>query len=137
MGETCKVIRSLLDISVGEPETQEVLLPRLGLKITLQEISYDTLMKCRREKEASLHYLLESAKAPNFRDPAWYQDRLHCPTPIDAMKKLLRGGEIERLCQVADRLNGYRGGRVISMEVSEDQLRENAISAAVEDLEKN
>ena len=137
MGERCKVIRSLLDISVEEPETKEVLLPRLGLQITLQEISYDTLMKCRREQDANLHYLLESTKAPNFRDPAWYQDRLRCPTPIDAMKKLLRGGEIDRLCQEADRLNGYRGESVISMEADENQLQEAAISAAVEDLEKN
>ena len=137
MAGKCKVIRSLLDIPAGEPETRRLWLPRLELEVTLREISYKKLMRCRKEREANLHYLLESAQTPNVRDPAWYHDHMGCPTPVEALAKLLRPGEIEQLCKAADHLNGYGGGSVISMEEDTGQLQYQAISAALEDLEKN
>lgn len=137
MTDKCKVIRSLLDIPVGEPETETLRIPRLELEITLREIPYKKLMKCRGEQEANLHYLLESTQSPNFRDPAWYHDHMGCPTPVDALARLLRPGEIEQLCRAADRLNGYGKGSVISVEADEDQLQARTMKKALEDLEKN
>jgi hypothetical protein len=75
--------------------------------------------------------------APNFKDPAWYQEKMGCPTPIDAMKRLLRPGEVERLCRVADELNGYGPGSISPLTASDDQLETAATEAAFEELQKN
>ena len=58
-----------------------------------------------------------------------------CASPADALKKLLRMGEVEKLCRVIDRLNGYAAGSVV--EAADDELAAEALNAAVEELEKN
>ena len=57
-----------------------------------------------------------------------------CATPVDALKKLLRPGEITRMCRVIDKLNGFYGS---VLELSEDELQGQAIAQATEELEKN
>ena len=58
-----------------------------------------------------------------------------CATPVDALKKLLRMGEVEKLCRVIDQLNGYGPGSVTVL--SGKELEGAAIGAALEELEKN
>lgn len=119
------------------PETKKVHLPRLGLTVTLREISYDALQSCRNGADAHFHYLLKSAVEPDFKDAAWYREKMGCPTPVDAMKKLLRPGEVERLCRVADTLNGYGADSVSVLELSAENLSNAAVDAVLEELEKN
>lgn len=132
------MINRLLSIPIPEPETQEVELPRLGLTVTLQELNYDKVVEFRGKEDSSLHYLLASIVSPNFRDPAWFQDKCHCPTPVLAMKKLLRIGEVEALCRAADRLNGYGPGNVkIVVEETVEAMEGQTLGAVMEELEKN
>lgn len=130
-------LNALLGLELPEKETKDVLIPRLGLTLTLQEIGYDALMRCRRREDANLAYLLESVKAPNIRDEAFYRDKMGCATPADAVKKLFRGGEIEKICKAADVLNGYAAGSVVTMEAQVADLESHAVAAILEDAEKN
>lgn len=127
----------LLELEVIQPETKEVQIPRLGLTITLQELSYDKVMRCRQRPDPKIYYLMESIAAPDIRAEAWYKDKMGCATPADALKRLLRSGEIERLCIQADSLNGYAPGSVVAVEAPEEVLEGAAIGGALEDLEKN
>lgn len=129
------VVNSLLAIPQADPETRKVFVPRLNLTVTLKEIDYNTLQSCRTSENAHFHYLLKSTVSPDFKDTAWYQEKMGCPTPVDAMKKLLRPGEVERLCKVADDLNGY-GLDSITI-IDEKAIADAATAAAVEHLEKN
>ena len=131
------MIDRLLAASQAEPEKKQVKLPRLGVTFTLQELSYNDVIECRRSEDAALLYILKSAVDPNLRDPKWYRDAMGSPTPIEAMRKLLRAGEVERLCKVVDILNGYGAGSVAVMEMSDEQLEGETIEAALDDLEKN
>ncbi len=135
MDKEKSAVRALLDIQVGEPETQQVMVPRLGLTITLRELSYNKLEQLRGIEDANINYLLASVVDPNFRDPAWYRDHMGKPTPVDAIKDLFRGGEIRALVRRCDLLNGYGPGAVISMD--QEDLQDAAIGAAMEELEKN
>lgn len=130
-------LNALLGLELPEKETKDVLIPRLGLKLTLQEIGYDALMRCRRREDANLAYLLESVKAPDIRDEAFYRDKMGCATPADAVKKLFRGGEIEKICKAADVLNGYAAGSVVTMEAPPADLESHAVADILEDAEKN
>lgn len=127
----------LLALPDAEPESRTVRLPRLDLEVTLREISYDKLMQCRKERDSTLHYLLASVTEPSLKDPAWYRDKMGCPTPVDAVKRLLRPGEIEALAKAADRLNGYGFGAVVSVEEEQRDLEDQALGRALEELEKN
>lgn len=129
------IINNLLAIPQRDPETRKVLIPRLNLTITLKEIDYNTLQSCRTSENAHYHYLLKSTVSPNFKDETWYQEKMGCPTPVEAMKKLLRPGEVERLCKVADELNGYGPGSISVL--TDEELETAATGAAVEHLEKN
>ena len=137
MDKTKSVVRSLLDIPVGEPETAVARVTRLGLDIKLKEIPYNKLSALRGTEDADLNYLLASTVEPNFRDAHWYREHMGCPTPVDALKKLLRPGEVRTLVRRCDALNGYGPGAVISIEADEDDLQAAAVGAALEDLEKN
>lgn len=130
-------VRALLDIPVGEPEKCTVKVTRLGLEITLQELPYNKISSIRGDEDADLHYLLASAAAPDFRDREWFETHMGCPTPVDALKKLLRPGEVRAILRRCDELNGYGPGAVISLERAEDALQSDAIGKALEDLEKN
>ena len=134
MNKTKSVVRSLLDIPVGEPETAVARVTRLGLDIKLKEIPYNKLTALRGTEDADLNYLLASTVEPNFRDKAWYREHMGCPTPVDALKKLLRPGEVTALVRRLDRLNGYAPGAVLDVE---EDLSGKAIEDALEDLEKN
>lgn len=137
MRKTENAVRSLLDIPVGEPETAVVRVTRLGLDITLREISYNKLAALRGTEDADLNYLLASTAEPDFRDVHWYREHMGCPTPVDALKKLLRPGEVRGLVRRCDALNGYGPGAVISLEAEEADFQSPAVDAALEDLEKN
>ena len=137
MDKTKSVVRSLLDIPVGEPETAVARVTRLGLDIKLKEIPYNKLSALRGTEDADLNYLLASTVEPNFRDANWYREHMGCPTPVDALKKLLRPGEVRALVRRCDALNGYGPGAVISLEAGEDDLQAAAVGAALKDLEKN
>lgn len=137
MEQTKSVIRNLMDIPIGEPETMEVQVPRLGWVLTLREISYNKLIQLRGTEDADLHYLLASIQAPELKDPQWYREKMGCPTPVDAMKKLLRPGEVQALTRRCDALNGYAPGSVVTVSRSEQELQLDAIGAALEELEKN
>lgn len=130
-------LNALLGLELPEKETKDVLIPRLGLTLTLQEIGYDALMRCRRREDANLAYLLESVKAPDIRDEAFYRDKMGCATPADAVKKLFRGGEIEKICKAADVLNGYAAGSVVTMDAPPADLESHAVADILEDAEKN
>lgn len=130
-------VRALLDIPVGEPEKCTVKVTRLGLEITLQELPYNKISSIRGDEDADLHYLLASAAAPDFRDREWFETHMGCPTPVDALKKLLRPGEVRAILRRCDELNGYGPGAVISLERAEDALQSEAVGQALEDLEKN
>lgn len=135
-------VRSLLDIEVGAPETARVKVARLGLILTVRELPYDRLSKLRGMEDADLQYLMESTVEPKFRDKAWYKEKMRCPTPIEAMKKLLREGEVRAILRKCDELNGYGYGVVVPLSpddesIPDDELQGRAIGAALEDLEKN
>ena len=130
------VIANLLDLPDPEPEQARVSLPRLGLDLEVRELPYDKLIRIRREQDAQIHLILAAAaNHPELRSEAWYHDKMGCATPVDALKKLLRMGEVEKLCRVIDRLNGYGSGSVV--ELPEEDLDGAALAGAVEELEKN
>lgn len=137
MRENKSAVRALLDIPAGEPETCAVKVTRLGLEITLRELPYNKLASIRGDEDADLHYLLASAAAPNFKDREWFETHMGCPTPVDALKKLLRPGEVRAILRRCDELNGYGPGAVISLERAEDALQSEAVGQALEELEKN
>lgn len=135
-------VRSLLDIEVGAPEAARVKVARLGLILTVRELPYDRLNKLRGMEDSDLQYLMESTVEPKFRDKAWYKEKMGCPTPIEAMKKLLREGEVRAILRKCDELNGYGYGAVVPLSpddesIPEDELQGRAIGAALDDLEKN
>ena len=76
MEKTKSVVRSLLDIPVGEPETAVARVTRLGLDIKLKEIPYNKLSALRGTEDADLNYLLASTVEPNFRDAHWYREHI-------------------------------------------------------------
>ena len=130
------IVASLLDLPEFEPERARVRLPRLGIELELREVAYDRLMRIRRESDATVHLILASVtNHPELRQEAWYHDKMGCATPADALKKLLRAGEMDRVVRVIDRLQGYGPGSVL---LEEDAgLEDAATEAAVEELEKN
>ena len=130
------IIGSLMDLPDWVPGRRSVELPRLGLVFLLEEVGYNALVQVRREPDAQIHLILKSVRNhPGLRQEAWYRDKMGCPTPVDALKKLLRMGEVEKLCRVIDQLNGYAPGSVSVL--SEDEMQGAAIEAAVEELSKN
>lgn len=129
------MISNLLDLPEFKPEKRKVRLGRLSMVWEVQEVPYDKLVQVRREREADLHLILAATVSPNLKDETWYQEKMGCPTPVEAMKRLLRMGEIEKLCRVIDQINGYNPGSVSLM--SEEDLAAMGIGAAVEELEKN
>ncbi len=130
------IIANLLDLPEFVPEKAKVRLGRLGIVLEVQEAPYDKLMKIRREEDAQLHLILASVtNHPELRDSRWYHDKMGGATPVEALKKLLRIGEVEKLCRVIDRLNGYGAGNVAML--NEEEQAAAALGAAVEELEKN
>lgn len=130
-------LNALLGLEIPEKETKDVLIPRLGLTLTLQEIGYDEMMRCRRRKDANLAYFLASVKTPDFTSEAFYREKMGCASTADAVKKLFRGGEIEKICKVADVLNGYAAGSVVTMVAPPADLESHAVADILEDAEKN
>ena len=72
---------------------------------------------------------------PELKQAEWYKEKMKCATPADGLKRLLRKGEVEKICRTIDLLHGYSVGSVVPLPA--DQLMGAAIHAAVEDLEKN
>ena len=131
------VIRSLLDLPMPEPEVSTVRVPRLGLEIVLRELPYDKLADLRGTEDANINYLLSSIQEPDPKDPLWFREKMKCATPVDALKKLLKGGEIQGLVRRCDILNGYAPDSVVAVDRDEKDLQNEAVWAALEELEKN
>ena len=130
------VIANLMELPEFEPEHRRVRLPRLNLVLELQEVPYNKLVRIRREEDAQLHLILAAVvNHPELRQAEWYHGKEGCATPVDALKKLLRMGEVEKLCRVIDQLNGYGPGSVTVL--SGPELEGAASGAALEELEKN
>lgn len=134
MAEKSKsIVASLLDLPEFEPETEMVEIPRLGIVFELKEIHYDRLESLSREKDANIHLILASVtNHPELKQERWYHDKMRCATPADALKNLLRRGEVAKIVRVIDILNGYGAGSVVPGE-----REKAAVAAAVEELEKN
>lgn len=130
------LIDKLLDAELPAPETMRVDIPRLGVTFELQELSYDKVLKLRSEPhDSTIYYLLSAIKDPDLHDKRWYEGKMRCVSPVDAVKKLLRAGEIERLAKAADLLNGYGPGSVQLL--SDEELEQAVTVQAVEELQKN
>lgn len=129
-------VNKLLELPADRPpDTMKVRLPRLDLELTLREISYNKIVDLRGRTDADLLYLRESIAEPDIRDKAWWQEHMCCPSPVEALRKLLKKGEVEKLCRAADRLNGYGAGSVL--EADDEALQGAAVGEALEDLGKN
>lgn len=130
------VIASLMDLPEFEPEKTAVRLNRLGIVLELKELPYDKLVKLSREQDAQMHLILACVdNHPEMKQREWYHDKKGCATPVDALKKLLRKGEVEKICRAIDLLHGYGVGSVTPL--SEEDLSDLAAAAAVKELEKN
>lgn len=129
-----KCMEKLLSLTMSDPQTETRRVTRLGLDVTVQELSYDEVERCgREEKDRDIHYLLAATVSPNFREEAWFKGKLGCPTPIQALKKLFRHGEVKALVAVIDRLNGYRSSALSDPK----ELENEAVGATAEALAKN
>lgn len=133
------VIASLLDLPDFEPERTWVEVTRLGLALELKELPYDRLMKLAKEEDADIHLILTcTVNHPELRDSAWYHDKMGCATPVDALKKLLRKGEVTKICRAIDMLHGYGPMSVVPLNADRQEAAANAATgAAVEELAKN
>lgn len=131
-----QVINSLMELPQFEPEERFVHLPRLNVVFQLRELTYNQLINLVQDPDREIQLILKATvNHPELKDFNWYHDKMGCATPVDALKKLLRKGEVERVCRVIDLLHGYAVGSVVA--VNEDDLQKLAISKAVEELEKN
>lgn len=131
-------VNKLLELPANRPpDTCQARVTRLGLDVTLREISFNKLMSLRGKEDADVRFLLESIQEPDVKDSAWWKEHMGCPTPMEALKKLLKKGEIEKLCRLADQLNGFGPGQVIAVEREPEELFDIAVGESLEDLEKN
>ena len=93
-------------------------------------------MRISKERDAQIHLILACvSNHPELKQEAWYKEKKGCATPVDALKKLLRKGEVEKICRAIDLLHGYSVGSVVP--VSEEDMQNQAVAAAVAELEKN
>ena len=130
------IVASLLDLPEFEPETTAVTIPRLGILLELKELPYDKLTSLSREQDPNIHLILASVtNHPEMRREEWYHDKMGCATPADALKRLLRKGEVTKIVRIIDLLNGYSAGSVVP--VDEERRERAAAARAVEYLEKN
>lgn len=127
------LLQRLLALELSEPETSTITVARLGLELPLKGLSYRQVKACRREEDVDASFLLTAC--PALRAPDWWEERLGCATPIEAIRKLLRPGEVEAAVSEIARLSGYGEGQVIRRD---DQALEDAtLAGALEELEKN
>lgn len=106
------IINSLLDLPEFEPETSAVKLPRLGIVLELRELPYDKLVRLSREQDAQIHLILSCVtNHPELKQAEWYKEKMKCATPADGLKRLLRKGEVEKICRTIDLLHGYSVGQ--------------------------
>lgn len=127
------VLERLLALEVSAPETGTVKISRLGLELPLKELSYRQVRACRREEDTDAHFLLTAC--PALRDPQWWEEKLDCATPVEAVRKVFRPGEVESVVNEIARLSGYGKGAVIR---GDDGCLEDAVlGQTLEELEKN
>lgn len=105
---------TLLDLELPAPDTAQIKLRRLSKRagedviFTLQELPYNKMTSISKMTEdGQIHLVLESVIDPPLRDKQWWQEKMGCPTPVEAVKKLLKSGEIMAICRKVDALNGY------------------------------
>ena len=106
------MMERLLALELEEPETVQVKITRLSKQLgeevvfTLKEPSY---RRAKSAEDGELQLLLECVTEPDLRDPKWFREKMGCESPVDAVKKLLRPGEVVGLVRKIDELTGYRG----------------------------
>lgn len=127
------LLERLLALEVQKPETSTVKIPRLGLELTLKELSHRQVAACRREEDQDANFML--AACPTLRDPSWWEEQLGCATPIEAVRKVFRPGEVEGIVREIGRLSGYGAGTILRLD--DKALHDAALGQALDDLGKN
>ena len=107
----------LLGLELPKPELRQKKIKRLSelagedVVFTLRELTSAQIEAAAGLlKDRDANYVLEGVQEPNLRDPRWYEDKMGCETPVDALKKLLRPGELRALARELDELAGYGPG---------------------------
>lgn len=108
----------LLTLDLPQPETRRKRVKRLGLTLTLKELSYNRITALAKGEEADVQMLLEGVCDPDFKADAWWRDHMGCATPAEAVKKLFRPGEIRAVVRELDELAGY--GQLVLEDVTKN-----------------
>ncbi|MEG2421971.1 MAG: hypothetical protein RSB55_10470 [Oscillospiraceae bacterium] len=111
-----EMMDKLLALELPEAEEKTVEVARLSalcgspVLFTLRELPFNRVNALGKlTEDADLYMLLESISEPNLKDSGWYEGKMGCPTPVEAMRKLLKPGEIRALVREFDKLEGYGG----------------------------
>lgn len=104
-----EMMDKLLAMELPKPETRRKRVKRLGLELTLKELSYNQIADISKGEEPDVHLLLAGVADPDFKAEAWWRDKMGCPTPAEAVKRLLRPGEIRAVVRELDGLAGFSG----------------------------
>lgn len=81
------------------------------LTFRIQELSYDEVEEIRTMNKAgdiAAAIIAKGVVEPNLRDDA-LQSALGVATPYEAIRKMLKAGEVADLQTAIERLSGYRG----------------------------
>ncbi len=127
------LLERLLALEPAQPETCSVTVPRLGLELPLKGLSYRQIKTCRREEDQDANFVL--CACPTLRTTEWWEDKLDCATPVEAVRRVFLAGEIESMVREISRLSGYGVGSVIRE--SADALENATLAATLEETEKN
>ncbi|MEG2421398.1 MAG: hypothetical protein RSB55_07590 [Oscillospiraceae bacterium] len=111
-----EMMDKLLAMKLPEPERKDVEVVRLSklcgapIIFTLSELPFSRVTVLGRlTEDADLHTLVESIVEPKLNDPAFYEGKMGCPTAVEALRKLLRPGEVRALIRRFDELEGFGG----------------------------
>lgn len=81
------------------------------LTFRIQELSFDEVEEIRamhKGRDIAAAIIAKGVVEPNLRDDA-LQSALGVATPYEAIRKMLKAGEVEDLQIAIERLSGYRG----------------------------
>lgn len=118
MNETKNPFELLLNMEIQKPMTKDIRIKRLSdicgedVIFKVKEISYNKIREIQKMNdgdngEMELAIVLEGVIEPKLRDSA-FMDKYGCPTPIEAITKMLSAGEISDISRTIERLSGYR-----------------------------
>lgn len=111
-------IETLLAVTLPQPKTETVTIPRLvmpdgqPLTLELRQLTFNQVAELReRSRDFAVHAVLAGVKSPNLRDQS-LREHFDAETPAELVKKLFSAGEIEELSAHVSRLAGYHGKTV-------------------------